>query len=70
MPGGSNPHARRDWQTACNLPTWPRARGIGVLSTHYDRPCRPDERDLDVIDHIGGRTAYWLDRTLHALASD
>jgi hypothetical protein len=41
-----------------------------VFSTHYDRPCRPDERDLDIIDHIGGRTAYWLDRTLHALASD
>jgi hypothetical protein len=43
---------------------------LGVFSTHYDRPCRPDERDLDVIDHIGGRTAYWLDRTLHALASE
>jgi hypothetical protein len=43
---------------------------LGVFSTHYDRPCRPDEHDLDVIDHIGGRTAYWLDRTLHALTSD
>jgi GAF domain-containing protein len=43
---------------------------LGVFSTHYDRPCRPDERDLDVIDHIGGRTAYWLDRTLHAPASE
>jgi GAF domain-containing protein len=43
---------------------------LGVFSTHYDRPCRPDERDLEVIGHIGGRTAYWLDRTLHALASE
>jgi hypothetical protein len=43
---------------------------LGVFSTHYDRPRRPDQRDLEVIGRIGGRTAYWLDRTLHALASE
>jgi hypothetical protein len=42
---------------------------LGMFSTHFDRPCRPDPRDLEVIDHIGARTAYWLDRTLHALAA-
>jgi hypothetical protein len=42
---------------------------LGVFSTHYDRPRTPDERDLAVIDHIGDRTAYWLDKALDALSA-
>lgn len=34
---------------------------LGVVSTHYDRPHRPDERELDVVDHIARRAAFWLD---------
>lgn len=40
---------------------------LGVFSTHCDRPRTPDEHDLAVIDHIGDRTAYWLDKALDAL---
>jgi hypothetical protein len=40
---------------------------LGVFSTHYDRPHAPSEDDLAVIDHIGDRTTYWLDKTLDAL---
>lgn len=42
---------------------------LGVFSTHYDRPRTPDEHDLAVIDHIGDRTAYWLDKALDALSA-
>jgi hypothetical protein len=42
---------------------------LGVFSTHYDHPCTPDEDDLAVIDHIGDRTSYWLDKTLTALSA-
>ena len=34
---------------------------LGVLSTHYARPRRPSEQELDVLDHIAKRTAFWLD---------
>ena len=33
---------------------------LGVLATHYEEPHQPEERELDVIDHIAGRTAFWL----------
>ena len=33
---------------------------LGVLSTHYERPRAVGERELDVIDHIARRTAFWL----------
>jgi hypothetical protein len=42
---------------------------LGVFSTHYDRTWTPDEKDLAVIDHIGDRTAYWLDKMLDALSA-
>lgn len=42
---------------------------LGVFSTHYDRPRTPDEHDLAMIDHIGDRTAYWLDKALDALSA-
>ena len=34
---------------------------LGVLSTHYERPHEPGDRELDIIDHIARRTAFWLD---------
>ena len=34
---------------------------LGVLSTHYYELHRPDERELDLIDNIARRTAFWLD---------
>ena len=42
---------------------------LGVFSTHYDHPWTPGEKDLAVIDHIGDRTAYWLDKMLDALSA-
>ena len=41
---------------------------LGVFSTHYDHPCAPSEDDLAIIDHIGDRTTYWLDKALDALS--
>jgi hypothetical protein len=43
---------------------------LGVFSTHYDHRQIPSERDLAVIDHIGDRATYWLDKTLDALMQD
>ena len=34
---------------------------LGMLSTHYERPRRPTEQELEVLDHIAKRTAFWLD---------
>lgn len=34
---------------------------LGVLSSVYHQPHQPDERELDIIDHIARRTAFWLD---------
>lgn len=33
---------------------------LGMLSTHYARPWRPGEHELDVLDHIARRAAFWL----------
>ena len=33
---------------------------LGVLSTHYDHPYTPEEPELEIIDHIARRTAFWL----------
>src|SRR5260221_662034 len=35
---------------------------LGMLSTHYDQPFQPDEAELEAIDLIAGRAAYWLDQ--------
>jgi len=34
---------------------------LGVISTHYELPRQPTDRQLRVIDEIAGRTAFWLD---------
>ena len=34
---------------------------LGVLSTHYTQPRRPTQQELEVLDHIATRTAFWLD---------
>lgn len=34
---------------------------VGMLSTHFDRPHQPTGRELDAIDDIARRAAYWLD---------
>ena len=34
---------------------------LGVLSTHYDRPHHPSEDELQVIDRVASRTAFWLE---------
>lgn len=39
----------------------PSGELLGVISTHYDHSFRPGARELDVIDHIARRTAFWLD---------
>ena len=41
---------------------------LGVFSTHCDHPCGLAEHDLAILDHIAGRTAYWLQRGLAAIA--
>ncbi|MEA3192833.1 MAG: hypothetical protein QOD26_1166 [Betaproteobacteria bacterium] len=33
---------------------------VGMLSTHYERVWHPGEQELDVLDHIARRTAFWL----------
>src|SRR5438874_2201830 len=33
---------------------------LGMLSTHYDRPHTPEEPELQIIDHIARRAAFWL----------
>jgi len=35
---------------------------LGMLSTHYDRPGTPGEPELEAIDLIASRAAYWLDQ--------
>jgi hypothetical protein len=35
---------------------------LGMLSTHYDHPGAPGEAELEAIDLIARRTAYWLDQ--------
>ena len=35
---------------------------LGMLSTHYDQPFQPDEAELEAIDLIASRAAYWLDQ--------
>ena len=37
------------------------AEVIGVLSTHYDQPRQPAEDELDMLDDIARRTAFWLE---------
>ena len=37
---------------------------LGMLSTHYDRPGEPDALDLEAIDLIAARAAYWLDQAI------
>jgi DNA-binding transcriptional regulator YdaS (Cro superfamily) len=39
----------------------PSGEVLGMLSTHYDRVCVPSERELDLLNHIARRTAFWLD---------
>ncbi|HUQ25078.1 MAG TPA: GAF domain-containing protein [Burkholderiales bacterium] len=39
----------------------PSGRLVGMLSTHYDHRWQPGHRELDVVDHIARRTAFWLD---------
>lgn len=34
---------------------------VGMLSTHYEKPCEPTERELDVIDRIARRAVFWLE---------
>lgn len=34
---------------------------VGMLSTHRDRAWQPARRELEVIDHIARRAAWWLD---------
>ena len=34
---------------------------VGMLSTHYDHRRHPGERELDIVDHIARRAAFWLD---------
>jgi len=34
---------------------------LGVISTHYQVPREPSDRQLRVIDEIAARTAFWLD---------
>jgi hypothetical protein len=35
---------------------------LGMLSTHYDHPFQPDAAELEAIDLIASRAAYWLDQ--------
>jgi len=35
---------------------------LGMLSTHYDHPGTPAAAELEAIDLIAGRAAYWLDQ--------
>ena len=34
---------------------------LGMLSTHFDHPHRPADDELELVDRIVGRAAYWLD---------
>jgi len=36
---------------------------LGMLSTHYDHPQAPDESDLQDIDLIARRAAFWLEQS-------
>jgi hypothetical protein len=44
-----------------STPLFGQSGVIGVFSTHYQRPRRPSARELDLIDSIAHRTAFWLD---------
>ena len=35
---------------------------LGMLSTHYDQPGEPEPAELEAIDLIASRAAYWLDQ--------
>ena len=35
---------------------------LGMLSTHFERPHRPAEGDLALVDEIAERAAFWLER--------
>ena len=35
---------------------------LGMLSTHYEQPFQPGEAELEAIDLIAERAAYWLDQ--------
>ncbi|HET7364163.1 MAG TPA: GAF domain-containing protein [Burkholderiales bacterium] len=34
---------------------------LGVLSTHYERPHAPSDGELDALDHVALRAAFWLE---------
>ena len=34
---------------------------LGMLNTHYDRPYEPGARELEVIDQVARRAAFWLE---------
>jgi GAF domain-containing protein len=34
---------------------------LGVISTHYELPRQPTDRQLRVIDEIAARAAFWLE---------
>jgi len=34
---------------------------LGMLSTHFDRPHRPSESELAIVDQIARRAAFWLE---------
>jgi hypothetical protein len=34
---------------------------LGMLNTHYDKVCQPTERELEIIDRIARRAAFWLE---------
>jgi GAF domain-containing protein len=36
---------------------------LGMLSTHYGAPHAPDQDDLQDIDLIARRTAFWLEQS-------
>jgi GAF domain-containing protein len=36
---------------------------LGMLSTHYERPYRPSEDELQPVDHVAADTAKWLETT-------
>jgi hypothetical protein len=38
----------------------PSGERLGMLSTHYDKVCQPTERELQIIDRIAHRAAFWL----------
>ena len=38
----------------------PSGELLGMLSTHYDKVCQPTERELEIIDRIAHRAAFWL----------